>query len=99
MFRTSLSDAQIFMKCDCGTGVAFSAALYFAIHASSNSSKRVRFVFIVVPRISGPVCVRLIRQEVGAGYPPKELLPSVNTTPPLGTIDFTHAFTKNGRRN
>jgi hypothetical protein len=51
------------------------------------------------------VCVRLIRHENGAGYPPKELLPSVNTEArlthyrPLQTIDFTPAFTKNGRRN
>jgi hypothetical protein len=85
--------------------VAHSAALYFAIHGSSKCSKRVRFVFIVVPRISGQVCVRLIRLENGAGYPPKELLPSVDTKAmlthyqPLQTIDFTHAFAKNGRRN
>ena len=79
-----MSDAQILVKRDCGTGVALSAALYFAIQASSKSSKRVRFVFIVVPRISGQVCVRLIRQEVGAGYPPKELLPSVDIKAPGG---------------
>ena len=49
----SVRDSRSLVKCDCCTGLVSSAALYFAIHASSGCSNRMRFVSIAVPHIDG----------------------------------------------